>query len=870
MSKNSKSEIYEDVWINTQCHRCQSECAVRAHRVNGVAVKLEGNPDSSVGSRGGLCPKGAVGLQVLYDPNRLKVPMRRTNPVKGIGVDPQWQEISWNEALEEISAKTKQAMDENPAKIIVQHGIVSGNQIPALFLAPMLAGLSNEKGSPTHINAAGAHCGNAGHFISALNYGAFVVMPDLKYCNYLMVFGTNFGFGGFQQFSNQLMALARDRGMKMVVFDPVCNNAANHADEWVPLLPATDGIVAIAMLNVIVNELGIYDEVYLKRKSNAPYLIGDDGHYIRDKETNKPLVWDVAGATAKTFDDPSIGDFALQGSYQVDGVKCGPCWHMLKNSFKNYTPEKAAEVSGVPAATIRRIATEFAQAASVGSTIIIDGKQLPYRPVACMHIRSAGTHQNGMHALWSIDLLQQVLGAVNVPGGAATVSVECHGHSETGKPYLGVKACPDGFVRTGGKWIFPQGGPWPLKEPVKPHHADLSDLFVCALDSPIVSAVDRDEIWKRFGIATEYDVLINYCSNAIMNGCNPQDRANFYKRIPFIVDIDIFSNEFNEGFADIVLPDTCYLESMDWQGVQHPYHNQPPGLDHPWCFHVTQPVVEPMYSRRHAPQVIIDIFQRMGLGPKINMIYNGILGLDETRRLKPTDKIVWEELCDKAVTQCFGNEYNWEWFKEHGFISWPKKVEEVYWRCFKDNIRSQIYWEFLLDLGEKTKKIAKEVGFEERFQWNYFNPCPRWYPVPAHKAPAQFDLYAFSWGEAMHVNTNCAEQPWIDEVSNMNPYTYKINMHAATATQKGLKAGDVIEVETWRGLKIQGMLQVRNGQHPQSLTIMGVAGHWAKGLPIAKGKGVNFNSLLELQFDDLDPICATLDPLVKVQVRKIK
>jgi anaerobic selenocysteine-containing dehydrogenase len=864
-----KPNIKEDVWINTQCRRCQAECGIRAHRVNGVVVQLEGNPDSTIGSRGGLCPKGLAGLQVLYDPNRLKVPMRRTNPVKGIGVDPKWKEISWDEALDEIAAKLKTAMDKDPSKIIVQHGIVGGNQIPPLFLAPMLTCLSSEKGMPTHFNSAGAHCGNAGHFNSALNYAAFVVMPDLKYCNYLIVFGTNFGFGGFMMYANQLMAEAHNRGMKLVVFDPVCNNAASKADEWVSLVPATDGAVVIAMLNVIVNELGIYDEEYLKKKSNAPYLVGPDGHYVRDKDTNKPLVWDAGSSRAKTFDDVSIGDFALDGAYEVNGIKCRPCWQALKESFKEWTPEKASEVSGVPAATVRRIATEFAEAARVGSTITIDGKQLPYRPVSVMHIRSTGTHQNGMHALWAVDLLQHVVGAVNVPGGAATVTVECHGYNKTGRPNMYVAACSDGFPRTAGKWIFPQGGPWPLREPQKPHHADLSDLFVCALDSPIQSAVDRDEVWKKFGISTDYDVLINYASNAAMNGCNPKDREKLFKRIPFVVDIDIFPNEFNEGFADIVLPDTCYLESSDWMGMQHPYHNQPPGLDHPWCFHITQKVVEPMYSRRHAAGVIIDIFQRMGLGPKINMYYNMMLGLDDTRKLKPTDKIDWEDLCDRAVQQHFDSEHNWEWFKEHGFITWPKKVEEVYWRCFKD-IRSQVYWEFLINIGEKTLQICKEAGLDGLLEKKAYSPFPRWYPVPAHTADPQFDLYAFSWGDAMHVNTNTAEQPWIDEASNMNPYTYFVNMNADTAAHKGLKARDRVEIESWRGLKVQGVLQVRKGQHPQTLAIMGVAGHWAKGLPVAKGKGVNFNSLIELRFSDFDPICATLDPLVKVKVKKIK
>jgi anaerobic selenocysteine-containing dehydrogenase len=863
-----KLKIYEDVWINTQCRRCQAECGLRAHRVNGVVVQLEGNPDSAVGSRGGLCPKGLAGLQVLYDPNRLKVPMRRTNPEKGIGVDPKWKEISWDEALDEIAAKLKEAMDKDPSRIIVQHGIVGGNQIPPLFLAPMLTCLSSEKGMPTHFNAAGAHCGNAGHFVGAVNYGAFVLMPDLTYCNYLIIFGTNFGFGGFMMYANQLMAEAHNRGMRIVVFDPVCNNAASCADEWVPLVPATDGAVAIAMLNVIVNELGIYDAEYLKHKSNAPYLIGPDGRYVRDKDTSKPMVWDVAASKAKAFDDASIGDFALDGAYEVNGVACRPCWQALKESFKDYTPEKAGEVSGVPAATIRRIATEFAEAAKVGATITIAGKQLPYRPVSVMHIRSAGTHQNGMHALWAVDLLHHVVGAVNVPGGAATVSVECHGYSETGRPNMLVAPCPDGFVRTAGKWIFPQGGPWPLKEPQKPHHADLTDLFVCALDTPIQSAVDRDDVWKKFGISTDYDVLINYATNAAMNGTNPEDRATLFKRIPFIVDIDIFPNEFNEGFADIVLPDTCFLESSDWSGVQHIYHNQPPGLEHPWCFHITQKVVEPMYSRRHAAQVVIDIFQRMGLGPKINMYYNTMLGLNDTRKLKPTDNIDWEELCDKAVTQHFGPHYNWEWFKENGFISWPKKIEEVYWRCFKD-VRSQLYWEFLIDLGEKTKSITKEAGLDGSIEWKYFTPVPRWYPVPAHKTDPEFDLYAFSWADAMHVNTNTAGQPWIDEASNMNPFTYFVNMNSEAAARKGLKPGDRVEIESWRGLKVRGVLQVRKGQHPETLTIMGTAGHWAKGQPIARGKGVNFNSLIDLRFSDFDPICATVDILVKVRVKKI-
>lgn len=863
-------KIWEDVWVDTQCHRCQSECGVRAHRVNGVVVKLEGNPDSSIGTQGGLCPKGVAGLQVLYDPNRLNVPLKRTNPVKGIGVDPEWKEISWDEALEEICSKLKTAYETDPDKIIIQHGIVAGNQIIPYFLVPMMACLSNEKGHPFHINAAGAHCGNAGHFLNVIQYAAFVVMPDWKYCNYEIVFGTNSANGGFQQFATKMSAEARGRGMKLVVFDPVCNNAASKADEWVPIIPGTDGIVAIAMLNVIVNELGIYDAHYLKYRSNAPYLIRHDGRYLRDKETDKPLIWDQTEQKAKTFDDPSVMEFALEGTYEVQGETCRPAWELLKERFKEYSPERAAEVSGAPAETIRRIATEFAHAARIGETITIDGHEMPFRPVSTYNIRSAGTHKNGTQTLYAMDLMNHVLGAVGVPGGLTSLSMECFGYPGTDQPHIVAAKCKDGLLRTGGKWLFPEGGVWPLREAEYPRH-QLEEMFPCALEVPILNAADREEILNKVGLAKSYDILINCASDAILNGTNPKDRERFYKDVPFIVDIDIFSNEFNEGFADILLPDASYLERSDWMGAQHMYHNQPPGVDYPWCCHITQAVVEPMYERRPATQIVIDILDRVGLGPKLNMVFNGLFCLDEKHQLAPDEKIDWEDLCDKVLRQMFGEEHNWEWFKKNGFISWPKKIEEVYWGYFKKDIRVQAYWEFLLGVREKVAEITKNIGLEGYLDLAQYDPCPIWRPAPANEVDDKsFDLYAFSWGDAMHGNSNTQQQPWIDEVSRMNPFTYFVNINEETAKAKGLKAGDLVEIESWRGLTVKGMLQTRQGIHPAALTVMGVSGHWAKGQPIAKGKGVNFNSLIDFRFADMDPISCTIDVCVKVKVRKIE
>ncbi|MBW1799756.1 MAG: molybdopterin-binding protein, partial [Deltaproteobacteria bacterium] len=144
----SAGSIREDVWIPTQCGRCYAQCGVNVRRVNGVAVKIDGEPDSTLGSEGGLCGKGSAGLQVLYDPNRLNKPLRRTNPEKGLHVDPKWKEISWEEAINEIVAKLKKVIADDPKKILLQGTTCRVMRNTTDFLFPLVAGLSNEKGIP--------------------------------------------------------------------------------------------------------------------------------------------------------------------------------------------------------------------------------------------------------------------------------------------------------------------------------------------------------------------------------------------------------------------------------------------------------------------------------------------------------------------------------------------------------------------------------------------------------------------------------------------------------------------------------------------------------------------------------------------------
>jgi anaerobic selenocysteine-containing dehydrogenase len=103
----------------------------------------------------------------------------------------------------------------------------------------------------------------------------------------------------------------------------------------------------------------------------------------------------------------------------------------------------------------------------------------------------------------------------------------------------------------------------------------------------------------------------------------------------------------------------------------------------------------------------------------------------------------------------------------------------------------------------------------------------------------------------------------------MNPYTYSISMSAETAKQKGLKDKDLIEIEATHGQRIRGTLKLRKGQHPQTIALVS-AGHWAKGQPIAAGKGSHFTRLLEAKFVNCDPLTFNLETCVKVKVSKVE
>ena len=889
----NRADIQEDVWIPTQCGRCYGQCGVTVRRVNGVAVKIEGVPDTTLGSEGGVCGKGSAGLQVLYDPNRLNKPLRRTNPEKGLHADPKWKEISWEEAIGEIVEKLGKVIEDDPKKILLQGTTCRVMRNTTDFLFPFVAALASEKGIPKGWpGGGGLHCGNGAHENTGMIHASWSHVPDFKLCNYAIYFGASKGHGSGHSamITARLAAEAKSRGMKLVVFDPMCNFAGGKASEWIPIIPGTDAAVVLAMSNVIINELDRYDAHYIAHKTNGPYLIGPDGRYVREKgrrektlvrpgpfglgppvevvgdeDDNKPLVWDAVDQVAKVYDDPSIKEYALTGDYEVKGIQCRPGFQLLKDHLKTYTPEYASEISNVPPETISRIADEFSEAAKIGSTITIDGHELPYRPAAAVVFRGGQGHENSHHTCLAVSGFNAIVGNCDLPGGALGWPARSLGYPGTGKlkfePYRGV----DGMIET--DYFFTRNhGPWPAHLPHKSNDPSMQNIFPLAPFTFVYGASDRKELWNKLGLDHKFEIMFSYGCNTVMSLANPDVTADSLKEIPFVVVFEIFNSELTEGFADIVLPDTCYLEETSWVEGYAFNFNYAFGMDD-WCYHVQQPVIEPLAERRNINDVIKDISHRLGKTPNVNGFYNRFCEFTEENQLKPDERLSQPEMCDKVLTHFFGREHGWEYFKEHGFIRWPKKVEEAYWRHFID-ARHVLYLEYMVDIGERVREITEEAGIDVRVE--QYTPLISWFPCSIHqpKDPS-YDLICFSYRDILHTGSHTMEQPWLDEASAMNPYTFNITINTEVGTNRGLQDGDLIEIESTTGGKARGPIKLMEGQHPQTIGIAACAGHWTDAMPIAKGKGTHFDALIACDLDHVDPVSLNIETAARVKIRKV-
>ncbi len=436
-----------EVVVPTLCGACHNNCGILVHVADGTITGIEGNPDHPF-NRGMLCAKGPCMHELVTSPHRIRQPLLRV----GERGERKWREITWDEALDLTARKLTEIRQKyGPETLLKSTGA------PVLeFQRWAFIEFFARYGTPNIFSS--NLC--SGPLTMALEsvYG-FKSQPDYRATNLIIMWGGNpwasmrpghniaYDEGGFLS----PIPNARKRGAKFVVIDPVCTETAAKADWWISLRPGTDGALALAMLHVIINR-GLYDTGFVEE-------------------------WTVG-------------------------------FEQLKDHVQPCTPEWAQEITGIPAADIRKLAMLY------GTT----------KPAVIRWGNTFANHTNVTQALRAGGCLEAITGNLEIPGG---------------------DLCYPGELR--------------YTTTVKPKGTQLG-----AERYPLIPA--GPSILDAFFTGKPYlpRALLAYHTNFVSHAGYTRVREAL-RKLEFIAVIELFRTRTCEDLADLILPAASFLEMYDWR-----------------------------------------------------------------------------------------------------------------------------------------------------------------------------------------------------------------------------------------------------------------------------------------------------------------
>jgi thiosulfate reductase/polysulfide reductase chain A len=496
--------------IRSICQACHCNCGVLVHVKNGKVTRVTGDPHHPM-NRGFICVKGRAQPELLYHPDRLKYPLKRTGE-RGWG---KWRRISWDDALAEIAAGLAEVRKKHGVEsiaVMTGTGPRTGNNTARLFCLML--------GTPNRISVDNHICFAPSTVAESSTYGAMTTMmeigPDYLNASCIAVWGAN-PVVSHPARGAEIMQAKKKRGVKLIVIDPRRTSLAAMADIWLQVRPGTDLALALAMINVIIEE-----ELY-------------------DKE----------------FVDTWCYGF-----------------EELKEHVKEYTPEKAAGITWLPADSIREATRLYAAT----------------RPAA-MHHRIGLEHNiNSTQNDRALAILVALTGNLDVKGGnlfqqlPAGFSHPCNTldfPKSVGKKRIGDKEYPlaRGFVHCALAAEAMLGeGPYNLR------------AVYCTTGNPVVNMQDSRKMWRAL------------------------------KNLDLLVVADFFMQPTAE-IADYVLPATTWMEKDDMGDF--------PNLMYTNYIAAGQKAVEPLYECRDDREILLDLQKRIDWPDRVPMPWQDVDGLND-------------------------------------------------------------------------------------------------------------------------------------------------------------------------------------------------------------------------------------------------
>ena len=896
--------------VPTFCYQCVAgPDLMRVEVENGIATRIESN--YSIGDEhpggGRVCVKAYGLIQKTYNPERVKTPMKRTNPNKGRGEDPGFVPISWDEALDTVAGKLRQAID---AGLTDQSGYpriaasFGGGGTPTQYMGTFPALLTALGKVDLGFGAGqGVKCYHSEHLYGELWHRAFIVAPDTPRVNYILSCGHNgdaaTGVAGIWRHAD-----ARVRGMKRVQVEPHQSVTGAVAAEWIPIRPKTDAAFLYGVIHRILHERdwrADCDIPFLKQDTNAPYLVGPNGYYLRDPATRKPLIHDLADGTNKPF-DADIGDAALEGSFTSTGIEVGAdadewrhrdieaktAHQILLDHLKPHTPEWAAAECDVPADRIRSVADEFINNACVGESIEIEGETLPFRPVAVLLGKSVNNGWGGYNCCWARTLLLCLVGALEVPGGMIGTNVKLN--RPANNRFISAVKGPDGFME------FPFNATSRNEWQSQPHIRNAYKTLVpLVADSAWSSALGPAHLpWlfqktppKNWPEPTKPDIWFCYRTNPAISSWNAPEVAERVAEFPFTVAFAYTYDETNH-MADILLPEATDLESTQLIQIGGTKFVEQLWTHQGWT--IRQPVCATDADCHDMTDIATELASRAGVLEAYNAAINrGEHGVRLTAKdydysLDENVAHGLEEIWDASAKAASfelsdGEEVNdLAWFKENGYMlrPFPQLNWYLYPHLKRNGIRFELpYQERILRHGTQFARRLHEIGVEWwDTQLEEYEPLPAYKPFPdiwtdhvkeAGGDPDDYPLWAltsrsmqYSWGLNVGI-------PMINEVAQNIAGHKGVIINRATAAELGLAEGDPVVIESVAG-ETRGYAVLREGIRPDTVLMIGQFDHWKT--PFAKDLHLpSLNSVTSISLSLTDSTGSGSD-IARVRVRR--
>ena len=519
-------------------------CTIQGYKRDGQIVYIEPGELPEDPARNHACQRCMSWSRHATDENaRVMYPMKRKEGTeRGAG---EWERISWDEALDLVGDKLNAVLAKDPKA--ASFYIFTGNMNTLSWFAP--ARMAHCLGTTTWSmeGIMGDHATSIGYTMVTGNPDPGHDALDYMNSNMMLFFGCNMADNIAP--SIRFAARAKEAGAKFIVVDPRVSSTASIADEWIPINPGTDTAMILAMMNVIIaNDL--HDKTWLANYSCAPLLVSDeDGSYIHNAD-GAYLAWDTA-KNAAVVAEPSFGEddntsgpestLALTGSFVVDGVACHPTMDDLVAEVQNWTPERASEITGVPAERIESLAIEYANA----------------KPAAIQTCTGSSRYYYGYEICRAAATLAGLCGYTGRAGGGAS-------RNNGGNPIDGTTVDFTGAGATltnDAEWFTVGDG-------------ESFGAYVGAILSPYSVDPEGFKAARVFKSSEMYDaaithnpVPIDFLYIATSNYINQSPDAHkvideVFPAIDFIVTADPFMT-WTAQYSDVVLPVATWLETWD-------------------------------------------------------------------------------------------------------------------------------------------------------------------------------------------------------------------------------------------------------------------------------------------------------------------